>query len=156
MRFIALILICIGLQAQAEGSFFFDEKLGIKDFKKMTVFVNLNDGATGGCWTNLREVREYTEEKLKLAGFKIANSADGRMDSTTGQYWFQIGIHARKLGQSCFYSNRYVMEGWVWPRNIKHVAMLGEAFYNNGVKKDNVNQVILEQLNELFTLFPKK
>ena len=37
MKFIALILICIGLQAEAEGSFFFDERLGIKDFKKMTV-----------------------------------------------------------------------------------------------------------------------
>ena len=48
MRFIALILICIGLQAQAEGLFFFDERLGIKDFKKMTVFVNINDWATGG------------------------------------------------------------------------------------------------------------
>ena len=56
MRLVALILICIGLQAQAQDTFFFDRGLGKEDFKKMKVYVNIYDGATGACWTNLREV----------------------------------------------------------------------------------------------------
>ena len=34
-----------------------------------TIYVHLEDDAKGGCWTNLREVREYAEEKLRIAGY---------------------------------------------------------------------------------------
>ncbi len=40
------------------------------------VYVDLADGATGGCWTNLKEVREYAEGKLKEAGFEISEPQD--------------------------------------------------------------------------------
>lgn len=37
-----------------------------------SVYVDLNDSAKGGCWTNLREVREYVEEKLYSRGARIS------------------------------------------------------------------------------------
>ena len=37
-----------------------------------TIYVLLEDNAKGGCWTNLREVREYAEEKLRIAGYSTA------------------------------------------------------------------------------------
>ena len=35
---------------------------------KIKAMVNLVDQAKGGCWTNLRETREYAEEKLRMKG----------------------------------------------------------------------------------------
>lgn len=33
--------------------------------------VSLSDDATGACWTNLKEAREYAEEKLRIKGFNV-------------------------------------------------------------------------------------
>ena len=40
------------------------------------VIVTLDDGADDGCWTNLREVRLYTEEKLEIAGYYVPENAN--------------------------------------------------------------------------------
>ena len=37
-----------------------------------TIHVYLQDDAKGGCWTNLREVREYAQEKLRIAGYSTS------------------------------------------------------------------------------------
>ena len=37
-------------------------------FKGKNITVHMVDSADGGCWTNLREVREYAEEKLRMKG----------------------------------------------------------------------------------------
>ena len=36
--------------------------------------ITLDHQATVGCWTNLKEVREYAEEKLRIEGLKIVNA----------------------------------------------------------------------------------
>ena len=36
------------------------------------VSVAMNDNASGACWTNLREVREYAEEKLRTRGYELS------------------------------------------------------------------------------------
>lgn len=41
------------------------------------VEVRLNDDATGGCWTNLKESREYAEEQLRLNGYKFLGIQNG-------------------------------------------------------------------------------
>ena len=41
-----------------------------------TISVQLEDDAKGGCWTNLREVREYAEEKLRIAGYSTTAKND--------------------------------------------------------------------------------
>ena len=37
-------------------------------FKGKNITVHMVDSADGGCWTNIREVREYAEEKLRMKG----------------------------------------------------------------------------------------
>tara|TARA_R110000787_G_scaffold7939_2_gene26754 strand:- start:7 stop:450 length:444 start_codon:yes stop_codon:yes gene_type:complete len=52
-----------------------------------TINVVLEDGAKDACWTNLREVREYAEEKLKIKGYNaVAEKGDG--------YTFEISVDA--------------------------------------------------------------
>ena len=41
------------------------------------VDVRLDDDATGGCWTNLKESREYAEEQLRLNGYKFLGIQNG-------------------------------------------------------------------------------
>lgn len=38
----------------------------LKDIKHIEVV--LDDNAVGACWTNLRESREYAEEKIRMSG----------------------------------------------------------------------------------------
>jgi hypothetical protein len=40
-------------------------------FKGKNITVHMVDSADGGCWTNLREVREYAEEKLRMKGASV-------------------------------------------------------------------------------------
>jgi hypothetical protein len=47
------------------------------------VHLHLSDNVSGGCWTNLKEVREYAEEKIKMSGMNL--NADG-----THQFTFAI------------------------------------------------------------------
>ena len=44
---------------------------GFKLSSTTSVKVKLNDDAKDGCWTNLRETREYAEEKLRSKGANI-------------------------------------------------------------------------------------
>ena len=38
------------------------------------IFVQLSDHATGGCWTNLKEVKTYASNKIELAGGRLTES----------------------------------------------------------------------------------
>ena len=39
------------------------------ELQNIKVKVYLQDNASGGCWTNLKETREYAEEKLRVWRF---------------------------------------------------------------------------------------
>lgn len=49
----------------------------------------LHDEVKDGCWTNLKEVREYAEEKIKMSGMTL--NADGNY-----QYTFVISAGGRR------------------------------------------------------------
>lgn len=57
-----LIALMMTLATQA-GAEVMDKSFNINGKK---FFVSLVDNANGGCWTNLKEVREYSEEKLRM------------------------------------------------------------------------------------------
>ncbi|WP_066705359.1 hypothetical protein [Celeribacter ethanolicus] len=40
------------------------------------VYVRLNDDATNGCWTNIRETKKYAEDQLALAGFNVIDEPE--------------------------------------------------------------------------------
>ena len=70
MRFLVLFCALMAWSAKADAQmmdprFRFSEVAG--------VMVELNDQATRACWTNLKEVREYAEEKIRIKGAKVLN-----------------------------------------------------------------------------------
>ena len=70
----------------------------IKQIQQIEVI--LDDQATGACWTNLRETREYTEEKIRMAG--------GRVYQTGARYWpdyysLMVTVRSNRLSNgTCF------------------------------------------------------
>ena len=64
--FISMTLVCSPAVA---GPVVWDKDFSISDTKAIKVF--LDDNAKGACWTNLRETREYAEEKVRMLGGKI-------------------------------------------------------------------------------------
>ena len=70
----------------------------IKQIRHIEVF--LDDQATDACWTNLKETREYTEEKIRMAG--------GRIYQVGGKYWpdyynLMVTVRSHRLSNgTCF------------------------------------------------------
>ena len=62
----ALILLLIA--PSWVGAAIWDKNARIEKFDR--IFVVITDGATGGCWTNIRTARQYAENKLLLADAK--------------------------------------------------------------------------------------
>ena len=58
------------------------------------VKVSLHDGATDACWTNLREVREYVEEKLRMSGYSV-------VQTNAPIYSFSITVAAYRSNNQC-------------------------------------------------------
>ena len=84
-KIIAAFLIFFSVtQAQAE-------KLSAADF---TVSIELQDNATGACWTNLKETREYAEEKLQMKGFSLGDFKKAYADKN--QYTLLITVTSNR------------------------------------------------------------
>ena len=65
--------------------------------KTNSIQVSLYDSATDGCLTNLRETREYAEEKLRAKGASIASEVRTRPHD----YEFKIEVISYRLAQTC-------------------------------------------------------
>ena len=61
-----------------------------------SVNVEIDDKITDGCWTNLKEVREYSEEKLRSNRLKVVDF--------DGEYTLEI----QGLGQRTLHCHAYV------------------------------------------------
>ena len=69
-----------------------DKDFSISDTKAIKVV--LDDNASGACWTNLRETREYAEEKVRMLGGKI-DDFDLPLASER-QYELKIFVHLQR------------------------------------------------------------
>ena len=61
-----------------------------------SVRVIFEDGAKNGCWTNLRESREYVEEKLRQKGAKITDR-DTLINARLKTYMFYLNVNAKRI-----------------------------------------------------------
>ena len=121
--------------------------------------MSIQDGATGACWTNLKEVREYAEEKLRTLGVKVSETK--YMTAEVNIYWFIIKVNARRLykdGSGPCYGNYSIsLEGWATINEVTHLAMLGERQVKTFIPtSDTFNRPIILGLEEVFASFPKK
>ena len=63
------------------------------------------------CWTNLKETREYAEEKLRTFGITVSDTS-----TKIGHYWLTIWVSARRLYKnqsgSCLGALSFSLTAW--------------------------------------------
>ena len=89
LMFISMTLVCSPAVA---GPVVWDKEFSISDTKALKVYLSDND--SGACWTNLRETREYAEEKVRMLGGKI-DDFDLPLASER-QYELKIFVHLQR------------------------------------------------------------
>ena len=119
--------------------------------------VVLSDHATGACWTNLKEVREYAEEKLRGRGIKVTDTE--YMQAENKIYWFNIIVFARRFYEDgsgpCVGDVRIDLKGWAYINEVRHKALLGEAAVRFA-SPESFNRAVIINLEKVFASFPRK
>ena len=114
----------------------------------------LYDGATGACWTNLKEVREYAEEKLRMKGAKIDKEAYVSLEAN--RYNFEIEVIGERLytnGTGPWYGNVILELYTVGHVNGSvHVISAGDLTHVR-VTKVNLNRAVIEKVSQFIGEF---
>ena len=92
MRFFALLFAVLAWSSQAEATVF-DPSFKLSQITD--VDIKLMDGAKGACWTNLKEVREYAEEKLRMKGVKVVEKRSPF--DILKSYRFEISVLSNRI-----------------------------------------------------------
>ncbi len=108
-----------------------------QDPSNLSVSVNLIDAARGGCWTNLKEVRDLTEKNLSKLGFKL--NSFNLSETNENRYVFDIFVKANRYtfdndsfcdgGVSISFKTQASVNGLI------HSAQLA-GFTNSGINPD--------------------
>jgi hypothetical protein len=107
-----------------------------------TISVVLQDGAKEACWTNLREVREYAEEKLKIKGFNVVEEeSDG--------YLFKITVDAfRSDAGTCVGSYNVQISASNYRNGVIGIHVIG-SFGSYGTNQDNFNAWVIGMISKM-------
>lgn len=107
-----------------------------------SISVYISDSTQNACWTNLREAREYAEEKLKIKGYNVlANEA--------GRYNFEIEVIAFRDYQGvCVGSFHVSVETSIAHDGIFGFHVIGST-RSVGTDLSNFNRAIIEQISRL-------
>jgi len=70
MRFFAVLFAVLACSSQVEAEII-DPSFKLSSINDVDIV--LNDSSNHACWTNLKEVREYAEEKLRMKGVKVVD-----------------------------------------------------------------------------------
>ena len=106
------------------------------------VKVSLNDGASDACWTNLREVREYVEEKLRMSGYYVADTPRAPI------YSFSITVHAYRSNNQCVGRVSAELMKFAFVDEIFGDFVVGSNHYV-GNRSSNLNNLVITAVQEL-------
>jgi hypothetical protein len=151
MRFFALLFSVLAWSFQAEADVY-DPNFKLSQIKEVNV--HLLDNAKGACWTNLREVREYAEEKLRMRGVKVV---DQRMSLVGEQtYTLAIAVHSRRLYNDgtgpCWGNFDLGLMTFAWINGRLHSASIGN-YYFSSTHKTNQNRRVIEAVSKFLAEF---
>ena len=154
---LTLLLIAPSL-AGADDSFFFEDQITKEYLEGLEVNVQIEDNATGACQTNLKEVREYAEEKLRTLGVKVSET--GYMVAEANLYWLTINVSAGRLyadgSGPCIGDYKISLIGWLKINDVTHLAILGGREVSPfKPSTDSFNRPILLGLEKAFSNFPR-
>lgn len=134
--FIAVMFVLFGSQASAWVS------KGFVPANVSKVNVGMNDDAQGGCWTNIGEVKRYTEDKLELAGFTVQRDKFEYYDDRN-HFVLGVGVTAKRNNGRCYGEiSMYIMKQAI--ENNVHAKFIVGEYGSIFTGYDNVNQYILE------------
>ena len=124
-----------------------------------TVKIELEDKAKGACWTNLKEVREYAEEKFRIKGIEVVDDypkSNGRVVFEKGMYWLSLKVISDRVftdgSGPCIGLIQITIFTYVWIDNIRHVAGLN-SFTSRSINKTNLNNYTIQAVQKLFDDF---
>ena len=134
--FVAVLFVLFGSQASAWVS------KGFVPPNVSKVNVGMNDDAQGGCWTNIGEVKRYTEDKLELAGFTVQRDRFEYYDDRN-HFVLGVGVTAKRNNDRCYGEiSMYIMKQAI--ENNVHAKFIVGEYGSIFTGYDNVNQYILE------------
>ena len=108
--------------------------------------IEISDGASEGCWTNLSEVKRYTEDKLELEGFNIQRDKfDGYEDRN--HYIVTVLVNAERNGGLCFGSISLDITKALRTHKIIGMFSLGESGANFS-GQENINRSVLSHVDQ--------
>ena len=160
MKYLTILLaflMTIGSQAGAKDGFFFDTRLTAGRLTEInSVYVSLSDESLHACWTNLKEAREYAEEKLRIKGIKTIKTL-GTLNVVHKDYHLTITVNAHRLYEDgtgpCTGHLKVELYGWVTIGGLGHAAQLGIASFRQN-EDHNLNEFIMLALSKTFDMFP--
>ena len=95
-RLFAITALMSGLWCGTANAQFVSNDVSPRSIGPITI--DLSDDATGACWTNLREVREYTEEKLRMSRYSVVQNAG---DQSHQGFYFNIAVIGIRTNGMC-------------------------------------------------------
>jgi len=110
------------------------------------IHIEISDGASEGCWTNISEVKRYTEDKLELEGFNIRRDKfDGY--EARNHYVVTVAINAQRNGGLCFGTIRLDIAKSLRTHKIIGMFSLGESgsIFSG---QENINRSVLKQVDQ--------
>jgi hypothetical protein len=154
-----LLLLSIPSQAHAESGYFHDQRLTANDLRSLKpVNVILEDNAKGACWTNLKEVREYAEEKLRIKGIAVADKIELK-PASDGYYNLALEVNGSRLYKDgtgpCVGTLILRMIGSDYVGGFYSYVSLGGISNLGAIQKDNFNRYAIEMVSRFFDKFPE-
>ena len=124
-----------------------------------TVKIQLQDQATGACWTNLKEVREYAEEKFRIKGVKVVEDYPKHNDRVVfekGMYWLTIRVACSRIYSDasgpCSGFISLSLNTATWIDDVHHIGDLHKST-SGGRFKTNLNNYTIQAVQRLFDDF---
>lgn len=154
--FVAVILALAAKTALAEDLQYKNPRAVITPDSFDDVSVRISDDARNGCWTNLREVKTYSEDKLALRGFNVVEHDDTTRLLTPDQAVMNVRvISSRSRNGSCFgVITVDLMSTLTWKNYLSLKGSIGAGSDRIFTGADNANVLILETAEHFIKEWP--
>ena len=133
------------LFAASTGAFALDQDY-VKNIKQVEVI--LEDNATNACWTNLKESREYAEEKLRGLGATLYDNEEKYFEH---YYALTINVQSKRLDFGlCFGAISISLKTGTEINDVFHFAVQ-EHVMSSFTGSQNANTIVIDQIQSFLT-----